>query len=411
MRNKKEIKIITENWGEVDPWKIESYGEAGGYYALKKALLEMDQSELAEEIARSGLVGRGGAGYPMAEKIRSVRMEKSRRKYLICNLDESEPGTYKDRLIIDNNPHLVIEGMIILATIIGARKAFIYINGHYQKQADIISNALKQAEEKGYIGKNILNSGTDLEIEIVNGAGAYICGEETALLNSLEGKRPEPRIRPPYPTQKGFEGVPTLINNAETIANVPWIIGHGGGKYSEIGSEKSPGTKLVLVSGAVRKEGLYEIPLGSTLREVIFDWAGGIKKGKELWLVQMGGASGRIIESSGLDASIDYDPAASFPVGSGSILVFDTSVKLSEMMISWTDFFRRESCGKCMPCREGTFRLWEIAKRLQDGEISERDQQAIDDIIWTLKNTTFCPLGKFSATAFSDIWEMFKRNK
>jgi len=405
-----EIKIITKNWGKINPQRIEDYLHAGGYKALQKYLKEanpFDHLKEIQELKISGLVGRGGAGFPTGKKIEAVFNEKEKEKYLICNLDESEPGIFKDRLIAENNPHLLIEGMIILALIIKAKKAYIYLNGNFSKAKEILEKAIEDAIEKKFLGENILGSKFSLEIEIFQGAGAYICGEETALINSMEGNRGEPKHRPPYPTQSGLFGKPTLINNAETICNISWIILNGGKKYSEIGSECSPGTKLYSIGGAVARPGLYEAPTGITIAEAL-DLAGGVDSGKDFWFAQIGGSSGRLITEKDLGEKLEYSRECKIPCGSGAILVVDKSVDIHDLLLSWTGFFRRESCGKCVPCREGTFRLYEIAKRLQDGEISERDEQAIEDILFILDNTTFCPLGKFAAVAFRDAMENFK---
>ena len=274
--NKNNIKIITKNWDEINPLKIEDYLNVGGYKALEKFILKMKPEDAIEEIRKSKLTGRGGAGFSTGDKLKMVA-EKKGEKYYICNFDESEPGTYKDRLIVDNNPHLLLEGIIISALSIGATKAYIYINGNYGKQKEILSIALDQAREKEYWGEKILGSDYNLEIEIFSGAGAYICGEETALINSIEGNRGEPKLKPPYPTDAGLFGKPTAINNVETISNIPWIINNGGEKYAKIGSENSPGTKIFLLNGALEKPGFYEAPTGITIRELIEKYAGGLQ--------------------------------------------------------------------------------------------------------------------------------------
>ncbi|HAI74160.1 MAG TPA: NADP oxidoreductase [Candidatus Moranbacteria bacterium] len=409
---KNEIKIITKNWGQINPRRIEEYISAGGYVALKKFIEKMTPQSAVEEIKISGLCGRGGAGFSTGVKLESVQKEPASsadgEKYFICNLDESEPGTYKDRSIVDNDPHLLLEGIIISSLIIGAKKTFIYINGNYRKQAEILGQAVEQAREKKFIGEKILNSKYNLDIEIFSGAGAYICGEETALINSIEGNRGEPKMRPPFPTQCGLFGRPTAVNNAETIANIPWIILNGGKAYAKIGSKKSPGTKLFIINGAVKNPCVAEVPLGVKLEDLIEKYAGGMQEGKEFWFAQVGGSSGRLVLQKDLKMKMEYDRDGKIPLGSGAILVVDKTMDIHELLLSWASFFRRESCGKCAPCREGTFRLYEIAQRLKDGEISERDKTALEDILWTLRNTSFCPLGKFAATAFSDAIEKLK---
>jgi NADH-quinone oxidoreductase subunit F len=397
-------KIITKHWGEINPNKIEEYIAVGGYKALHKFIRDMNSALAIEEIKKSGLCGRGGAGFPTGNKMEIVA-QKSGVKYFICNLDESEPGTYKDRKICDNNPHSLIEGIIISSLIAGAKRAFIYINGNYEKQREILEQAIEQAKGKKFLGQGIIGSCYDLEIEIFSGAGAYVCGEETALLNSMEGNRGEPKIRPPYPTDVGLFGKPTVINNAETIANIPWIISNGGEKYATFGISDNSGTKLYILSGSVKNAGVFEGPMGMTVRQVIDELGGGISSGKNFWFAQIGGASGKLALEPELDLPLTYDKNSPIPLGSGSILVIDRTVDIKDLILSWTTFFRRESCGKCVPCREGTFRLWEIAKRMQDGQITERDEKAIEDILWTLNNTTFCPLGKFAATAVGDVIE------
>ncbi|MFZ2226664.1 MAG: NADH-ubiquinone oxidoreductase-F iron-sulfur binding region domain-containing protein [Candidatus Moraniibacteriota bacterium] len=380
-------KIITEHWGKIDPLKIEDYLSVGGYSALKKFVEKMNPEKALEEVKLSGLSGRGGAGFPTGTKWEMVMSQKSKEKYFICNLDESEPGTYKDRAIVDNNPHLLLEGIIISALTIGAKKAYIYINGNYEKQSEILEKAILQARENKFLGAKILDSKYSLEIEIFSGAGAYICGEETALINSIEGNRGEPKIRPPYPTEAGLFDKPTVVNNAETIVNIPWIIQNGGKKYAK------NATKLFVLGGSVKNRGVFEAPIDTTIKKAIEILGGGMQKGKEFWFAQVGGASGRLYLKKELNLPV---------TGSGAILVVDKTANIYDLLLSWTGFFRRESCGKCVPCREGTFRLNEIAERLADGEISQRDKEAIEDILWTLENTTFCPLGKFAAVAVRD---------
>lgn len=397
-----DIKIITKYWGKIDPLKISDYISVGGYEALKKFVAEMSPQKAVDEVVKSKLCGRGGAGFPTGQKWEAVAKNSTKEKCFICNLDESEPGTYKDRMIVENNPHLLLEGIIISALTVGAKKAYIYINGNYETQKDILENAIFQAKKSKLLGDKILGSKYCLEIEIFPGAGAYICGEETALINSIEGNRGEPKIRPPYPTEKGLFGKPTVINNAETLANIPFIIQNGGKKYAAIGSKNSPGTKLFILGGAIKNKGITEAPTGITIREAIENLGGGFASGKDFWFVQVGGASGRLATEKELNEKLDYGKNNDIPLGSGAILVVDKSINIYDLLLSWTGFFRRESCGKCIPCREGTFRLNEIVERLADGEISQRDKEAMQDILWTLENTTFCPLGKFAAVAMRD---------
>ncbi|NTU66420.1 MAG: NADH-quinone oxidoreductase subunit F [Candidatus Moranbacteria bacterium] len=399
------IKIITEHWDKIDPKKIADYVAVGGYETLRKFVCEADPASALQEIKKSGLLGRGGAGFPIGDKLELVASSNKKEKYFICNLDESEPGTYKDREIAKNNPHLLIEGIALASLIIGAKKAFIYLNGNYEEEEEILECALSQSIENGFIGEGILGSEYGLEMEVFQGAGAYICGEETALLNSIEGRRGEPRLRPPYPTDKGLWGHPTAIGNAETVSNFPWIIKNGGAEYSRIGSADSPGTKLYTLGGSVKNTGIFELPTGISIRDLIQKSGGGMMLGKEFWFAQIGGASGRLVLENELEEKLVLKKGAKIPLGSGAVLVVDKTVDIHDMILSWTGFFRRESCGKCVPCREGTFRLFEIAKRMNNGKMSERDKAAVSDILWALENTTFCPFGKFSATAFRDTVE------
>lgn len=400
-----DMKIITEYWGKIDPMRIGDYVASGGYVTLEKFIHDMDPSSALQEIKKSGLLGRGGAGFPIANKLELVMTADKKEKYFICNLDESEPGTYKDREIAKNNPHLLIEGIILASLIIGAKKAFIYINGNYEEEREILEHAVSESLEKKFIGRKIMGSKYDLEVEVFQGAGAYICGEETALLNSIEGLRGEPRLRPPFPTDSGLWGFPTVIGNAETVSNFPWIIKNGGAEYARIGSADSPGTKLYTLGGSVKNAGIFELPTGISVRDLIHKAGGGMMSGKEFWFAQIGGASGRLVLENELDEKLDLRKGAKIPLGSGAVLVVDRTVDISDMILSWTGFFRRESCGKCVPCREGTFRLFEIAKRMKNGKIGERDKEAALDILWGLENATFCPFGKFSATAFRDAIE------
>jgi len=401
------IKIITSHWDKIDPLRIEDYVEVGGYEALKKFLDYMTPKEAVAEIKTAKLAGRGGAGFPTGEKLEMVASKRGRR-YFICNLDESEPGTYKDRMIVDKSPHLLLEGVVISSLAIGAEEAYIYINGNYKKQLEILETAIASAKQYNFLGQHILHSEHNLEIKLFSGAGAYICGEETALINSIEGNRGEPKVRPPYPPQQGLFGKPTVINNAETISSIPWIILNGGKKYSQIGSSCSPGTKLYILSGSIENGGIFEAPTGLSIKDLIYNIGGGMQKGKDFWFAQIGGACGRLALEGELKTNLDFSRNCECPLGSGSILVVDKSVNIHDLLVSWAGFFARESCGKCVPCREGTFRLYEIMKRLRDGEISDRDKIAAKDILWTLENTTFCPFGKFAATAIRDSSEKLK---
>lgn len=398
-----KIKIITKDWYKVDPRSIESYKKKGGYQSLKKVLREMKPTQIIEEVTASGLQGRGGAGFLTGKKWQITANQKCKEKYFICNLDESEPGTFKDRMIAENNPHQLIEGIIIGSYAVGAKKAFIYLNGNFQTAKLILKNAIKQAYEENILGKSIIGMVCDLELEIFSGAGGYICGEETALLNSMEGKRGEPRMKTVFPCESGLFCKPTAVNNAETIANIPWIIKKGAKKFAEIGMKKSPGTKLFCIDGAIKKPNIYEAPIGINVRDLIHDYAGGLQDGTELWFAQVGGSSGRLALPSQLDEIPSYSKDSKIPLGQGSLLIVDKFQDIKKIVQSWINFFQRESCGKCVPCREGLFRLKSIIDRLNSGDFNKNDREDLEKIIWTLDNTTFCPLGKFSVVALKDV--------
>ncbi len=404
------MNIITRSWDKINPLDINSYIRQRGYEALQKVIRRRLPEDVVAEIKASGLRGRGGAGFPAGEKWEMAVRTKEKEKYFVCNLDESEPGTYKDRTIAEKNPHQIIEGLLIGAYAIGAKKAFVYVNGGYKKQTEILKIAIDQAREKEFLGKGILGSAVDIEVEIFEGAGAYICGEETALLGSIEGNRGEPRLKPPFPPISGLFGKPTIVNNVETLANIPYIVRHGAKEFSQIGSSTSPGTKLFVLSGAVKNKGIIESPLGITAQELIYNslYGNGLETGKEFWFAQIGGASGRLMPAGKLDQLLVYGDCE-YPVGSGSILVVDKNADIKDYLLSWAGFFHRESCGKCVPCREGTYRLWEIAKKIKNNDLCEKDRENIEDILWTLANTSFCPLGRFASVAWSDAVRMFNK--
>lgn len=395
-------KVITEFWGKIDPKSLESYRKKGGYLALKQAL-RMERVEVVEEIKKSGLQGRGGAGFLAGLKWELAAKQKNFPKYFICNLDESEPGTYKDRSIAENNPHSLIEGIAIACYAVGAKEAFIYLNGNFKKAEFLLKEAIRQAKEKKYLGKSVMGAVFDLEIEVFVGAGAYICGEETALINSIEGKRGEPRKKPPFTCDCGLFDRSTVVNNAETIVSVPWIIQNSAEEFAKIGLPKCAGTKLFCVGGAVKNEGIYEAPIGITLRELIYDYAGGLQLGMELNFVQVGGSAGSLALLADLDEIPSYGQDAQIQMGSGAVLVMDKFQDVKKLMLSWARFFARESCGQCVPCREGTFRLKEIVERLNNGNFDDNDREDLPRIIKTLECSTFCALGKFSVIGIKDV--------
>ncbi|MFW5885349.1 MAG: complex I 51 kDa subunit family protein [Patescibacteria group bacterium] len=397
-------KIITQNWDKIDSFSMESYLKYSGYQALQKALKQNKPEEIVKEIKESRLQGRGGAGFPAGEKWETVAGYSSSVKYLVCNLDESEPGNFKDKTLAEKNPHQILEGCILAAYATGAEKGYIYLNGNFKEAGRTLEKALEQALENNFLGKEICGSDFNFDLEIFQGAGAYICGEESAMINSIEGKRGEPRAKPPYPCEVGLFGKPTLVNNAETLANIPWIINNGSWEFQKLGMEKSPGTKLFSIDGAVRFPGLYEEEIGKTVGDLI-SCAGGIKPGCEINFVQVGGSSGRIVPAYFLDRAPSYSKEAEVRMGSGSLLIIDKSEDLKKIIQGWIDFFQRESCGKCVPCREGTFRLKGIIERLNNGNFDQNDKEDLKKLVWLLDKTTFCPLGRFSVTGLKDVIE------
>ncbi|MDZ7611309.1 MAG: NADH-ubiquinone oxidoreductase-F iron-sulfur binding region domain-containing protein [Candidatus Moranbacteria bacterium] len=399
------MKIITKNWGEVDAWKIGSYLDAGGYEALGEALGKKPAQEVVEEMEKSGLQGRGGAGFPTGKKWSIAAGASSEEKYVICNLDESEPGNFKDKSIAENDPHRIIEGLVLAAYAIGANKGFIYLNGNFYEAGKILEKAIADAYEKNFLGQKITGSDFGFDLEIFYGAGAYICGEESALINSIEGKRGEPRNKPPFPCECGLFGKPTLVNNAETLANAAWIMKNGPKEFAKLGVKDSPGTKLFCIDGAVKYPGLYEAEIGASVEDLV-ELAGGARVGCEIGLVQVGGSSGRVLDGASLGKAPGYGKQAELAMGSGSLLVIDKHQSVKKLLQSWIDFFQRESCGKCVPCREGTFRLKGIIERLNNGNFDKNDKEDLKKLVWVLDNTTFCPLGKFSVTGLKDVMEL-----
>ncbi len=395
-------KVLTRNWEKVDPKEITSYRKVGGYEVLQR-VLQMNPKDVIAEVSKSGLKGRGGGGFLTGKKWELTASSNVDEKYFICNLDESEPGTYKDRLLAENNPHQLIEGIIIGSYAVGAKKAFLYVNGNFHLAQFLLERAIRQAYENHFLGEGIMGSEYSLEFELFIGAGAYICGEETALINSLEGNRGEPRKRPPYTSESGLFGKPTVVNNAETISSITWILEHGGTKYSQIGESGETGTKIFCVDGIVKNPGAYEVPMGTSVNDIIYKYAGGIVDGAEPWFAQIGGSAGVLVPFGTFGAIPAYPRASYVPIGSGAILVISKNQDIKELMLSWANFFQRESCGKCVPCREGTFRLRAIIERLKEGTFSKNDKEDLENLIWTLDNTTFCAFGKFSVIALKDV--------
>jgi NADP-reducing hydrogenase subunit HndC len=405
-----EQRIVLARAGLIDPEKIEDYIIHDGYEALAKALTEMTPAEVINTIGKSGLKGRGGAGFPTGMKWRFVSQTDDYPKYIICNADESEPGTFKDRLILEGDPHSIVEAMAIAGYAVGAHEGYIYIRGEYTLAQERLDKAISQAREMGFLGENIFGSGFGFDIHTHVGAGAYICGEETALIESIEGKRGEPRSRPPYPTTHGLWGKPSVVNNVETIANVPPIIQQGASWFRHFGSSSSPGTKVYTILGNVNVTGLIEAPMGITLREVIAIYGKGMKGGASLKLAQTGGSSGSIIPASLQDTPMDFDSyaRAGVSLGSGALLICDEDTCVVDLARVLLNFFRHESCGKCTPCRVGTQRAHRILTALSEGTATSRDLEDLQMLSYNLNEVSHCGLGQTAAVPIRDIFKHFR---
>ncbi len=405
-----EQRIVLRRAGIIDPTSIEDYILNDGYTALGKVLTSMTPQEVIEEIKKSGLRGRGGAGFPTGTKWGFVAREKSEKKYIICNADESEPGTFKDRLILEGDPHSMIEAMAIAGYAVGADEGYIYVRGEYLLAQERLKKAIQDAREMGFLGKNIFGTDFNFEIHIHAGAGAYICGEETALIESIEGKRGQPRSRPPYPTTHGLWGKPTVVNNVETLANIPPIINNGADWYRSFGTPSSPGTKVYTVLGNVNVTGLIEVPMGITLREVIAIYAKGMKNGSNFKLAQTGGSSGSIIPASLQDTPMDFDSytKAGVSLGSGALLICDEDTCVVDLAKVLLNFFRVESCGKCNPCRIGTQRAWEMLDKISKGQASLSDLDKLAELSENLYMLSNCGLGQTAGTPLRDILNYFR---
>jgi NADH-quinone oxidoreductase subunit F len=403
-------KLLTRNVGNTAARTLAGYESSGGYRALRKALKEMTPEQVTGEVKRSGLRGRGGAGFPTGVKWDFVPRDGERPVYLINNADESEPGTFKDRLLIVHDPHLVLEGTMISAYAIGARHAFIYIRGEFAREYRILAMAVAELREKGYLGRNILGSGIDLQVTVLRGAGAYICGEETALMNSLEGKRGEPRLKPPFPAQVGIFGCPTNVNNTETLSNVPFIVERGGDWYASIGKENNTGPKLYGVSGHVKRPGVYELPMTVTCRDLIEKYAGGmLRDGHPVKAVIPGGSSVPVLLPEELDVIMSFDDlaAAGSMLGSAGCIVMDDTVCMVEAMMNLARFYHHESCGQCTPCRQGCGWLHDLLARLESGGGSPEDIPLIAELADNIEGHTICPLGEAAAMPARSFVEKF----
>ncbi len=401
--------ILLRARGTENSRSIAAYEKAGGYKALAK-VLTMERAEVIEEVKASGLRGRGGAGFPTGVKWGFVPKDSVKTKYLICNADESEPGTFKDREIIHVDPHMMIEGIVISAYAIGANVAYIYIRGEFHSEGLMVQQAIDEATEKGYVGSNVLDSGYDIEIHVHRGAGAYICGEETALIESIEGKRGQPRLKPPFPAVVGVFGCPTVVNNVETLACVPHIIERGAAWYAAIGTERSTGPKLFSVSGHVNKPGVYEVPMGITFREIIDEYCGGMRDGKALKGFIPGGSSCPVLPADRVDIGSDFESvaAAGSMLGSGGLIVMDETVDMVWVLENLLTFYAHESCGQCTPCREGSDWALDVVRRIRRGYGRPEDIETLQRISrYASQGMTICPLGDAFCAPIQSYLEHF----
>jgi bidirectional [NiFe] hydrogenase diaphorase subunit len=391
-----QVGVVLENSGRIDPERIEEYVSVEGYQGLMKALTEMRPAEVTEQISASGLRGRGGAGYPTSLKWGTVAKAAGAVKYVICNADEGDPGAFMDRSVLESDPQRVLEGMIIAGYAVGASRGYIYVRAEYPLAIARLTTAIRQAKQLGVLGSEICNTQFGFDIELRLGAGAFVCGEETALIASIEGGRGLPRPRPPYPAQSGLFGAPTLINNVETFANVPAILRKGGSWYAAMGTKKSKGTKVFALTGKINRTGLIEIPMGMTLREIIFEIGGGVPEGRKFKAVQTGGPSGGCIPEQFLDMPVDYESLAQAGsiMGSGGMIVMDDSSCMVDVAKYFMEFCMTESCGKCIPCRDGTVQMYDLLVKISQGRANRTDLAMLEKLCDLVKNTSLCGLGQ-----------------
>jgi len=391
-----QCRIALKNCGIINPENIDEYIEKEGYIAAEKCIMELTPEQVIEEVKTSGIGGRGGAGFPTWFKWKAARDSKGDKKYVICNADEGDPGAFMDRAVIEGDPHALIEGMLIAAYAIGSDEGIVYVRAEYPLAIIRLEKAMEQARERGLLGKNLFGSDFCFDIRIKAGAGAFVCGEETALIASLEGERGMPRLKPPFPAQKGYWQKPSNINNVETYANIAWIIRNGGAAFSAMGTENSKGTKVFALTGKIAKGGLVEVPMGKTIRDVVFGVGGGIKDGKAFKAVQMGGPSGGCIPNELVDTMIDYRTLAATGaiMGSGGMVVMDETTCMVDMARFFLDFTCKESCGKCIHCRIGTRRMLEILERICDGNGREGDIELLSELSEQIKDGALCALGQ-----------------
>lgn len=402
--------IVLENSGSIDPERIESYIAAEGYQALHLVLQDRSPNQVIDEITRSGLRGRGGAGYPTGLKWATVAKATADRKFVICNADEGDPGAFMDRSVLESDPHRVLEGMAIAAYAIGANQGYIYIRAEYPLAISRLQIAIRQAQRLGLLGSRVFDSPFDFRIDLRMGAGAYVCGEETALMASIEGKRGTPSPRPPYPAERGLWGFPTLINNVETFANISPIIRKGADWFASIGTEKSKGTKVFALAGKIRNTGLIEVPMGTTLRQIVEEMGGGIPEGGLAKAVQTGGPSGGCIPASAFDTPVDYESLAQLGsiMGSGGMIVMDQSTSMVDVAHYFMEFCRDESCGKCIPCRVGTVQLHQLLSKIREGRATQADLDLLEELCDMVKHTSLCGLGQSAPNPVLSTLRYFK---
>ncbi len=407
---KRQVRVVLENMGRIDPEKLQDYVDHGGYEALSNILTERSPSEVIDEISRSGLRGRGGAGYPTGLKWGTVAKAPGERKYVVCNADEGDPGAFMDRSVLESDPHRIIEGMAIAGYAVGANHGYIYVRAEYPLAVSRLKGAIRQAEREGYLGTHVCGTPFEFSVEVRLGAGAFVCGEETALIHSIEGQRGSPRPRPPYPAQSGLWGHSTLINNVETLGNIPTIIRKGAEWFAGVGTERSKGTKVFALAGGVNNTGLIEVPMGISLNDIVFEIGGGVPGGMACKGVQTGGPSGGCIPTQHLDKSVDYESLAELGsiMGSGGMIVIDESSCMVDVAKYFLEFCKSESCGKCVPCRVGTNQLHDILDKITSGEASEADLELLIELCDLVKTASLCGLGQSAPNPILSTLEYFR---
>ncbi|MBN2299629.1 MAG: SLBB domain-containing protein [Acholeplasmataceae bacterium] len=404
-----EMKLVSKRFGKINPLSIDDYIKLDGYKNLAKAL-KMEKTEIIEQVEQAYLRGRGGAGFPAAIKMMGLAKEACDEKFVICNADEGEPGNFKDRYLMENDPHQILEGMIIVAYATGATKGFIYVRGEYQKSISLLKWSIDEAKKKGFLGQNILGKNFNFDIEVRSGAGSYVCGEEFALIESIEGNPGRTRVKPPFPTSKGLYNKPTLINNVETLSTIPLIIEMGGKNFAKIGTKSSTGTKLISLSGNVKNKGVFEIPFGVPIRDVIFKLGGGIENDRKIKMVQLGGACGPIIPEYMLDMIIDFERFEEFDskTGAGAIIVMDERFDIFTVLLKVVKFFEHESCGKCTPCREGHIQLANLIIKFIERKATVKDIISLESLARVIHQASLCGLGQTSPTAIISSLKYFR---